>query len=187
MAAVAARSDLSASLKAIRAVENDLEHLLSTLREFQFYVHPRGGAWSVGYCLEHLVLTGHALFLSWDSAIRDSNASTHAHGAPPYRWWHRGLLRFVEPPYQFRIRAAPQLLPNCHRPMKEAIQRFHSMHDEFTRRLEASTVADLQELWVQSPFRSRRRYRLGFCIDLVLAHERRHLWQAWQIRNRLRD
>jgi hypothetical protein len=59
------------------------------------------------------------------------------------------------------------------------------LHREFIRRAESSRGLDLRRTKIPSPFASWMSYPLGFSFDLALAHERRHLWQAWQIRRQL--
>ena len=59
------------------------------------------------------------------------------------------------------------------------------MHHELAARVWASEGLDAGEVRVQSPFIAWIRYPLGLSFDLALAHERRHLWQAWQVRRQL--
>ena len=42
---------------------------------------------------------------------------------------------------------------------------------------------DLARVKVVSPFVRTMKLGLGPCFQFLLAHERRHLWQAWQVRN----
>jgi hypothetical protein len=67
------------------------------------------------------------------------------------------------------------------------MRRFLSMHNDFARTISRSGEMDMQRTKVQSPFVSWIWYPLGFSFDLALAHERRHLWQAWEVRRRLLD
>jgi hypothetical protein len=188
MVRIATECDLRECLKQIEAIESDLVQLTSILTDAQFHAPPRTGGWSVGYCIEHLVLTGRALLVRWDEALHDA-APTRAsgNGHRHYRWWQRKLLLLTNPPYKFKTKTSQAFLPCSRRPMKETVQRFLEMHDEFTRRMESSSGLDLERTKVQSPFASWIRYPLGFSFDLALAHERRHLWQAWQARRELMD
>ena len=56
------------------------------------------------------------------------------------------------------------------------------MHHEIAQRVWASQGHHPKRVKVQSPFAAWIWYPMGLSFDLALAHERRHLWQAWQIR-----
>jgi hypothetical protein len=71
--------------------------------------------------------------------------------------------------------------------MKETIARFLAMHQELASRMAKSRGLDARRTKVQSSFASGIWYSLGFSFDLALAHERRHFWQAWQVRRMLVD
>ena len=61
------------------------------------------------------------------------------------------------------------------------MDRFLDMHQGLTGRLIASQDLDVRRTRVQSPFSVWLSYPLGFSFDLALAHERRHLSQAWRV------
>jgi len=173
----------SQSLKAAKAIDLDLEHLVSGLKEAQFHASSRTGGWSVAYCIEHLVLTGHAFLPRWDLAIKEApaNGLVGRHRFP-YSWWHRLLLAASEPPYKIKTRTAWAFTPCSRLSTEETLHHFSAMHRELMRRIERSAEVDAARVRIQSPFASWISYPLGFSFDLALAHERRHLWQAWQVR-----
>jgi len=182
MVTVAHGFDFGTCLKAIAAVEADLKELTSTLSDSQFHAPPRSGGWSVGYCIEHLVLTGRAFLANWDAAVRHAAASRNGTGMVAYHWWQRILLRFAEPPYRMKTSTKPTFVPYSRYSREETIRRFMQMHRAFARLVEGCRGLDVEGTRVQSPFVSWLSYSLGFSFDLVLAHERRHLWQARQVR-----
>ena len=164
------------------AIEADLEQLTTDLTEGQFQAPPRTGGWSVGYCIEHLILTGNAFLATWDVALA-APVNGHAVGAPfPYSWWQRGILGLAERPYHLKVKTTRQFVPYTRRPKDDTIRRFLKVHPEIERRLKASSAVDAKRVKVRSPFASWIWYPLGLSFDLVLAHERRHLWQARQVR-----
>jgi hypothetical protein len=55
------------------------------------------------------------------------------------------------------------------------------MHHDLVARIAASEGLDVRVPNVQSPFLSWWRHPLGFSFDLALAHERRHIAQAWRV------
>jgi hypothetical protein len=186
MAMILREFDPTECLKAVAAVEADLNCLVSSLNEIQFHAPPRTGGWSIAYCIEHLALSGQAFLSRWDWALKEVTAKQyHSDGPFSYNWWQRRLLRIAEPPYKLKTKTREPFVPCSRRPMPDTISRFLSIHQEFARRVASSPGLDVGRVKIQSPFASSISYPLGFSFDLALAHERRHLWQAWQVRQQL--
>jgi hypothetical protein len=187
MSTTPAGFDLPRCLGEVRLIDADLQKLTADITEAEFQTRPRTGAWSIGDCIEHLVLTGEAFFTKWDSAIQESShAASSSAQAVRYSWWQRMMLNAFEPPYKIKTKTTKNFIPFSSRPMAETLDRFSAMHGELARRIERSQVLDVARIRVRSPFASWLTYPLGFSFDLALAHERRHMWQAWQVRKQFR-
>jgi len=170
-------------LRTIQSVEADLRGLTAGLTECQFQAPPRTGGWSIAYCIEHLILTGNAFMNEWDAALDAASTRGSRAGGPfPYSWLQRKLLNFAEPPYRLRVKTTKPFVPLARRPMADTIHRFLRMHKEMAARVARCQGLDAGSIKVKSPFVSWLSYSLGMSFDLALAHERRHLWQAMQIR-----
>src|SRR4030095_1511503 len=84
-----------------------------------------------------------------------------------------------------KVNALPSLPPCARRTTEEESRRFLRMHQDLAHRIERSRGIDAARIRIQSPIASWIHYPLGFSCDFVLAHERRPLWQAWQVRRQL--
>jgi len=184
MATVSSGFHVSVCLEAAAAIEADIDRLANALTEAQFHAPSRGGGWSVGYCVEHLVLSGRAFLPQWDAAI-ETAVKSPGNAVMPYRWWQRWLLSCAENPYRFKQKAPPSLVPCARHSIGRTVARFLSMHHDLIGRVIASQCLDVRRTKVQSPFVSWLWYPLGFSFDFALAHERRHLCQAWRVHGRL--
>jgi hypothetical protein len=173
-------------LDAMAAIETDLSQIAATLTEAEFHAPTRTGGWSVAYCIEHLVLTGQSFLPIWDAALREAvENKRYGDGPFPYPWWRRRILSLTEPPHRLKFKTPQSFTPSSRRPTEEGIRRFLKMHKEFALRIDRSRGIDAGRTAVQSPFVSWIKYPLGFSFDIALAHERRHLWQASQVRRQL--
>jgi len=181
METLASRFDAQECLKALALIESDLDRLASASTEAQFHAPPRTGGWSIGHCIEHLTLTGEAFTAKWDTAIKQGISLNGDRANTLYPWWQRKLLGIVEPPYRMKSKTGRSFEPSSPLPKEKTIRQFRSMHQEFMRAIDRSRSLDTQRTKMQSPFVTWIWYPLGFSFDLVLAHERRHLWQAWQV------
>jgi hypothetical protein len=84
-----------------------------------------------------------------------------------------------------RVPTTPQFIPESTEPAAAALVRFNRAQDEFLKALEAANGLDLEKLIMVSPFNRRMKYNLYSCFCAMAAHERRHLWQAEQVRQEL--
>src|ERR1051325_7487730 len=99
--------DLSGWLQAAADIEAELTQLVTPLTEAQFHAPPRGGGWSVGYCIEHLVLTGQAFLPKWDRALQEAARESHGQETFRYGWCQRALLRYTADPSKLKQKTAP--------------------------------------------------------------------------------
>lgn len=92
------------------------------------------------------------------------------------------MLRGMEPPPRVKLKVTWRLAPPPTRGPEDAVARFLTIQDGIQRRLASANDLDLVGVKVRSPVVSWLHYRLGFAFAFLAAHERRHLWQAWQVR-----
>lgn len=177
----------SESLAAIADIETEVGRLTCGLSEAQFHAPGPAGGWSIGFCLEHLTLTAQAFLPVWELALRNAQAEGNGHHQHPYWWWQRTLLAAMAPPYKIKTKASQSVMPSTRRSIDETLRRLSSMHREITRRIELTDAKGACGIKVHSPFVPWLSYPLGFSFDLALAHERRHIWQAWQVRSQYVD
>lgn len=97
------------------------------------------------------------------------------------------ILRYMQNPDKLRHKAAAPYVPCARRPIGETVGRFLDMHRELVCRVARSRGLDTKGTRVQSPFVPWLWYALGFSFDLALAHERRHLCQAWRVQRQLTE
>ncbi|HEX2219347.1 MAG TPA: DinB family protein, partial [Gemmatimonadales bacterium] len=147
---------------------------------------PAPDRWSVAGCLVHLNLSGGLYLPALDRAIADARARGLT-GGGEYRPGLVGgwLARSMEPPprARSRSRAQRQIRPPAEaRPVAEVRTEFLGLQDELERRVRDAEGLDLARAKVTSPLLSLLRLRLGDALAFLLAHQRRHLWQAHRVR-----
>ncbi len=168
-------------LEELWAIESRLHALASEIGEENFVHAPAPGAWSPSHCVEHLIITTQAFLPLWDKAIA---TAPRGNGEADYAWWERRLQELMEPPYRLRGKTDQPFLPRAAHSMKESLELFSAAHELAKERAERLKDLAIQELSIVSPFAGWMKYNLAFSFDLLLAHERRHLWQAEQTARR---
>lgn len=144
---------------------------------------PVAERWSVGECLTHLNVTTERFLPLIDEAIREGRArgltGTGPYGRGLVGW---ALARWLEPPYRMRTRTPSSFVPAAIDPPAEVLERFDYLQQELSTRIDAGSGLALDRLRLTSPFDGRVKYNLFATFGIILAHQRRHLWQAEQVR-----
>jgi DinB superfamily len=170
--------------KQIDFIVADAQKLTAGISDGQFNWQPEPGRWSMAQCLVHLNLAAAIQLPRVEAGIRAARAQGLV-GQGPYRRGIIGTLivRLTEPPPKIRFKAPKSMAP----PPAESLPRVGASFLELQGRLQEqirhANGVDLGRAKVASPVADWLRFTLGQTLMVIAAHERRHLWQAWQIRN----
>jgi hypothetical protein len=119
-----------------------------------------------------------------DRAIAD--ARTRGWLAPgPFRygWFTRWMIGSMEPPPKRRMRTFRIFTPPITVLSRDEVLRtLAASRDRLLERIQAAAGLDLQRAIVVSPASRLFRIPLGGYFAFLAAHDRRHLWQARQVR-----
>ncbi len=166
------------------AAKTDARELLAGVGDPAFNWRHAPGTWSMAECLDHLNLTGRKYLRALDRAIEDGRAKKIL-GRGPFRY---GLLeswtvRVMDAPPMFRIKAPKAFVPAAEARLAESLAAFATLQDEFQKSLARADGLDLRRVKVRSPVSRHIKFSLGKAFAAISAHQRRHLWQARQLRN----
>jgi DinB superfamily len=174
-------AELSEYRRQLREVRADTERLVEGLSDAQLQWSPSPERWSIAQCLDHLN-SGWRALPKLDRLIQGAIESG-IRGDGPYRHPLLGrlYLRFTEPPPKIRVPAPKKVRP-APNPPADVVPRFVELQEEILKRVLAADGLDLGRIRTSSPITRRFRMSLGQWFAFLAAHERRHLWQAWQVR-----
>jgi hypothetical protein len=166
------------------AVEQDLPGLAGPLAPAQFNWQPASGQWSIGQCVEHLNITTERYLPVLRGAIDGARAKGRF-GVGPYTlgFLERWFLGQMEPPIRHRIRTRKGFVPPSSLEPAATVSRFRTLHGEFAQCIRSADGLDLRAIKVRSQF-GPVRWSLNGTFAILLAHERRHIWQARQVRGK---
>src|SRR5579859_1826993 len=158
--------------------------IISGLSVEQLTRRPEAGKWSIGECIAHLNVTAAAVQKIMAGAIEQGKQEKRS-GSGPFSIGPKGRLMvwIAEPPPKFRIRAPKNVRPpaTIDDPL-QLLPAFLQAQDGWERLMRAQEGLDLEKIVVgQGVF----RMRLAAALPWMMAHQRRHLLQAenvkWQI------
>jgi hypothetical protein len=161
------------------------ERLVAGVDVRRFSARPAPNAWSAAECLAHLNITTGAYLPVFDKAL-----ATPAATASDQEIFRKGLIGWVlawsiEPPYRLKTKTAARFVPGPVHFVETVATEFVSGQRQLKRRLAAFEGRDLNRLKIRSPFNEKIAYNVYAAFVILLAHERRHLWQAEQTLLRL--
>lgn len=144
---------------------------------------PDPSSWCVGEIFEHLVMFNEIYIDMIRSAVKPNDLPTFQEDQFSPRIFFRPAIRFIKPPYRFKIKTIPPMSPidiDSDDYKQQYAQLLHTnrelltLIDEFEfKRLDLNKIK----------FRHRIFFIKMSLIEYILmleAHQRRHLWQAEQ-------
>jgi hypothetical protein len=181
--------ELDAFRKEFEATAADGQALMSELSDEQFSWSPSPDVWSVGQCLEHLNVTAREYLPALDHSIAAAKKYGVYGGGPyNYGWIGPWFAAQLEPPPRRKFKAPPLFQPTARsapaRKRADIEAAFRAYQVQFIDRLRQAHGVDLAKAKVRSPAAWWLRFPLGCGFAVMAAHERRHLWQARQLRLR---
>ena len=156
------------------------------LTDAQFNWKPSPGQWSVAQCVKHLVLTGGLAAANQETAIAKLRGTGRRSDGP---YTYRGmaakmgnmLMKSVEPPVQRKFKTAKKVFPAEHHDQGALVAEFARVHERLGANVDAAKGFDVGAVSVGLPV-PLFRILLGQSLTFEIAHARRHLWQAEQVR-----
>jgi hypothetical protein len=165
------------------SIKQEVPGLVNNLTDAQFNWRPGQDRWSIAQCLDHLNLTVAKFIPAIDAAIATARQRGLLSPGPfSYPLLERWFVRSQEPPPRMRTRTFKGLVPPSTLPRNDVISRFLDWQEQLDLRLVRADGVDLQRAKHRSPLMPLFTWRLGTMFALTMAHERRHLWQARQVR-----
>ena len=181
-------ADIRALEAALNAVDEDARRLIAGLTAAQGIWRPAPGAWSIAHCFDHLA-TAHRVYLSAmepaaaGALVRGRRRRGRALPGIIGGWFARSLDAPVK--LRFKMKAPAKIVPRESPSLADAATQFFAIQDQVRAFLRKYADIDLAGVHFPNPFIRGVRFSLATGLHVIAAHDRRHLWQAWNVRNAL--
>jgi hypothetical protein len=174
-------------VESLQAVGASVCRLVRPLTGAQLNWRPSNGRWSIAECIAHLTATGNLYLPPIDGAI-ERGLSHGRRGREEFRPGPIGrwLIAQMEPPPRRRLPTLRRLTPRGLERRETLLADFDEMQRALAHRVIAANGLDLQRIRMRSPLIPVLWLSLGSWFAFIAAHERRHLWQAMQVRGEVR-
>jgi hypothetical protein len=176
-------ADLQDYRRQIEAVNQDARDLLAGLSEAEVNWRPTPAHWSIAECLDHLTVTNRELMERIEAAMKDAR-SRGLTGRGPFRYGLIGnmIVRSMEPPVKMKFKAPKIFKPRPEQSLEVVAREFFAVQDELLRLIDEANGINLARVKITSPVTKLIKLSLGQAFGLIATHERRHLWQARQVK-----
>lgn len=166
----------------LEEIRRRAKQLVMRVDDGAFNWRPEARRWSICECLDHLIVSGEKYLPAIGEAIAAGREQRLLGEGPEKRGLIAGLMiRALEPPPSVRFKAPGEFRPRAGQPAETVGQRFAGLQDEIEKRLHEAQGLDLARIKLRSPGVPLLRFTLGETFAILLAHERRHVWQAEQV------
>ena len=176
--------DLERYSTEIRATLADFEALLDGLSDAQFNWSPAPGRWSIAQNLTHLVNLSKQDLAPMSAAIADARARNLTSPGPyKYSWMPRYFIKQLEPPSKSKFKTTKSYQAPPHADPAATFAEYRRIITGIQERIQQANGLDLARVKTQMPALSFLKTHLGARFAMLAAHDRRHLWQARNIRD----
>lgn len=178
-------SDIATLNEQFDRIEADARAAASGLSEQMGGWRPAPDAWSVAECLDHLATANRAYLAAMGPPAEQALARGQVRRRPAVpgilgRWF----IASLEPPVKPRLKGKAPLIirPRPDPALADALEAFLASHQDVNAFLARFMAIDLARVRFPNPFVRGVRFSLATGVNVLAAHERRHLWQAWNVR-----
>ena len=167
-------------------IQQQAREVTSELNEARFNWRPSPAEWSIEECLAHLTMVGQWEIRAIEQAI-DAGKQRGLTGQGPFEYGaiDRFVITQTEPPVRSPIPASRHFMPLHGQPVTAVLPTFLHVQDQLILLVGRADGLDLRRVKVTTPISRFFRMSLGAMFAQVAAHERRHLDQAWRVREKL--
>lgn len=155
------------------------------LSPLQFNWRSEPGRWSIAQCFGHLNLVDGRDLDPIAARIADARVRNLTGSGPfRYNFLARYFVSSMEPPVKRKFKAPKDYVPPPDLDIDATMNEFRRVQNTLADLMRQADGLDLAR--VKIPFLSIRwiKMQLGARLNLLTAHDRRHLWQAEQVRAR---
>ena len=180
--------ELAALDEAYLAIERDARALAEGLTEERAAWRAQPGSWSVAECIDHLATSNRVYLAAMQPPASRALASGRKRRRPALPGMIGGwFVRTLEPPVKTKMKNPKKSTPRTSPPFADAMQAFLATQEDVRRFLQTYAGIDLAGVRFPNPFVAGLRFSLATGLHVIAAHDRRHRWQAWNVRRKAEE
>lgn len=165
----------------LNAADRRASDIAGTLSPEQLNWKPTEGSWSVGQCLDHLLVANDVYLPPIAQALENRRPSPVQSITPG--WFGRWFIRnYIEPSARSSKARAPRRIAPASQVDPSVLERFLQSNDVARNLVRRAAPYDVSRIRFRNPFLPLLRFTVGTGLEIVSRHQRRHLLQAERIK-----
>lgn len=163
-------------------IAQEVTNAFAHLRADQLNWKPEPAKWSVGQCIDHLIVTNTTYFPTL-RRIAAGNKETTLWEKVPFlpAFFGKALIKSFQPEAQHKLQSPRVFKPAKSTIPADIIERFVNHQQELMELIRKTEGADHSKLVITSPASRFVTYSLEDAFTIMLVHERRHIGQAKRV------
>jgi len=180
--------DLQRLAHDIDAADARADALAGRVDDAQFFWQPgEGRRWSIALCLDHLAVANTVYGEAMRTAVdRAREAGWARRGSATPGFFGRKFVESLEPPAKRRTSAPAKIRPRRISSRAEILRSYHAAHDDLRTLIADAAAIDVNRATFANPFIPFIKMRVSTGLNVIAAHDRRHLWQAEEVEKQIR-
>ena len=175
---------LAAAVERISRLPAALDQLLDGVTPEQASWRPEPNRWSIADCIDHLNITNASYIESLGVAIPAARAAGRTGTGPfRYNWLNRWFINNLPPPPRRSFPAPKRFRPSREHDLAALVADYKRHKSELAELAAAASGLNLAGVKVPSPASKLIRISIGAVFEIMDVHDRRHLWQAEQVKS----
>jgi hypothetical protein len=172
----------------IDEIKNYAQDLLKDMNAVDFNKQPSTGGWSVGECFEHMNILGRGYVANLHRAVADGRKKgLTGSGKVKYGFFAQKFISSMEPPYKMKLKTTPAMQTKDKNLSKEKVlAEFLKIQNGLVEILKSAQGLDFKKIKAPSMFFRLFKMNVGEWLASMASHERRHLWQASNVKKALK-
>jgi hypothetical protein len=174
-------SDLDDLLIEVGRQSDEVGTLLAGLDEAAALWRPDETRWSVTGHIAHLAVINDVYLGAMEKTVRAASDGPRSDGPYRHPLVARWFARSMEPPPKRRLKTFRAMIPDPGVTPARAGEDFRALQDRLAATMRDARGLDLGRVRFRSPFFALLRFSLGTGFEMLLAHNRRHVWLAREV------
>jgi hypothetical protein len=178
-------ADIKALDDGLEALERETQTVAAGLTEATGGWRAHEGSWSVAECFDHLATSNRVYLVAMkEAAVRARQEGRMRRGPATPGFFGGMFARSLEPPPSrlSKLKAPKKIRPRTAPPLSDALDAFVTSQRDARAFLRDYADLDLAGVRFANPFIPGVRFSLATGLHVIVAHEKRHLWQARNVR-----
>jgi hypothetical protein len=178
------QSDLEILRRDLDQSEREVRKLADALTSTQANWRTEPARWSVAQNIDHMARLNRLYSAPIQQAIDQAKADGRLKGDDIIRpgFVARWFIKIIEPPAKLKAKAVKDVQPPPDLDWAATVDDFVRSHDPVRRAIDSAAGLDLNKIRYRNPIARGFNMTIGVGLWVINSHDRRHLWQAEQVR-----